>query len=395
MIYQDALYGQVEFPDFIEELMQTPLVQRLKHISQDVLPQNCLSWPVPTRFEHCLGTCALAVKEVLTAHLWWDDDYPPLKGKKLLPISALLHDAGNPPFSHTSELILKQVLNKDGESFLEEMLEGSDAERIIQKLGLSTGEVVDFVTGRTAFSKVLNGSIDMDNLDNIGRYWFTYAGETLFDAQKIAHSFYFNGAEWTLYPKCMEETKKWQEARRKVYRVIYSYPHLAASQMMFRALYIAWIRGEITKEFFFLNEESALDFLQNCNEQSAMLVGKLLNHHWYQEVVSMETTQPHSSLQKLGDFWNSRSLLADCIREYLHNQTGLLIPSGFICAYVGAGKDQRRITLSFYDGEDVFHDEDFYDKKKYDPTYRLKVYVHPELESKKGLIQDFVRTLVN
>lgn len=62
MLWRDPLYGDWELPDFIEDLVHTSEMARLRGITQDVLPNRLLPYCMHSRFEHGLGVCFLAFK---------------------------------------------------------------------------------------------------------------------------------------------------------------------------------------------------------------------------------------------------------------------------------------------------------------------------------------------
>ena len=375
MFYRDAMYGQIELPSFIDDLVNTPEVQRLKLISQDVLPQSCLPYKVNSRFDHSMGVCHLA---------WLAISKNKLSEKDILFLlaSALLHDVGNPPLSHLSEPFLKKLTGKDGESFLENMLENSEAGVWVGKAGLNLHDVVQCVTGNfKPLSVLINGSMDVDNLDNIARYWFTaHDGGILYDTQFIASSFQYREDAWTLNHDCLKETQKWQKARQMVYGIIYEEPHLNAGTMVYRAVEIAFYLGEITEDFFRLNDTQAIDFLLTCNKDSAHLVKKVLDQQRYPEFFSFKTISPSDRLQAIAKDRDMRKILAEMICEQYH------LPPSAVCVYVGQGRDKRKIDLPFVDK----NGSRYLDIKKYPPIYRVKVYVDPECGIKKAMIKSFV-----
>ena len=122
MRYYDALYNvEWELPKIVEKIIHTKEMARLRNITQGIMPNNLnVRGPLPSRFQHSMGVCILA-KEVLNQNPKLFEN----GSSNLLTVSALLHDAGNPPFSHLSEPFLKEVTGHDGESFLIEILDGS------------------------------------------------------------------------------------------------------------------------------------------------------------------------------------------------------------------------------------------------------------------------------
>lgn len=109
-VIHDGVWGTHRFETFEIELINTPLIQRLRQIHQTA--QTFLTYPsaIHTRFEHTLGVTA-QIRNLINAL----QDKFKTSGKKLgllddlltrtLRISAILHDCGHGPLSHTSEEI--------------------------------------------------------------------------------------------------------------------------------------------------------------------------------------------------------------------------------------------------------------------------------------------------
>lgn len=378
MVYRDPLYGEWELPSFLEKIIHTKEMARLRNIAQAVMPNALMPYgTIPSRFHHGLGAAFLAMIVL--------KNNPALaEYKKIFPVAALLHDAGSPPFSHLSEHFLKEVTGKDGESFLEEMLDGSETERALKSIGVSPKDVVRFVTGKiTSYSEILNGSLDVDNLDNVGRYNFAVlSGAPMFDAVKIAAAFQFTSRGWCLFGECYDEAKKWQTSRLLVYRAIYGKPHLNVAAMLYRAVEIAFYAGELWREFFFLDDTRALDYLLfTCNDKTSSLIKRLLRWDWYKEIIAIETTEPSENLKTSASHFTGRRRLAQRISEIFH------IPEEKICVYTGRGKDRRRILIPFITAHGKLYHDDIDDR----PIWRVKVYLAPEMIDRKNEIMAFVQ----
>lgn len=363
MLYGDLLYGRMEIPDFIKEFFWSREVLRLRDISLSVLPQRLtLHGPMPNRFQHSVGVMRLAMavcerKEF--RHL-----------KELLLLSSLLHDAGNSPFSHLSEYFQKETFGKDGESFLEIVLEGSETENLLKRRGIDTKLIVDFVTGNAKpFSDILNGSIDIDNLDNVARYGKSIGlFDNPYDIISIARAFGFDGDKIILENKISPEIEKWKKTRKRVYNLIYSEPHLTSAMMVYRAVEIAFTDGDINKDFFFLNDSKAIDFLASGrNKKTGYLMEKSLRWQWYDYVFGLATTKPSDKLKEYSGNWKGRKIFADALAAKLK------IPDEKVCVYIGKGKEVRDIHLSFADASIPSNPQ----KEK--PIYRVKVYIDPSL----------------
>jgi uncharacterized protein len=181
----DALYGDVELCPKIADLVSQPLVQRLRQVRLSNI--DSISMPgisSITRYEHALGTAHLADRVGVQLSL-------PENEHILLQAAALIHDTAITPFGHLAEEALKYL---DSDFNHEEkwslLLAGSDTTDIggsnlqlflghkgrLQEWALRTfgtveilREVVDTITGRGKFGRLIVGEIDLDNLDNVSR----------------------------------------------------------------------------------------------------------------------------------------------------------------------------------------------------------------------------------
>lgn len=107
-VIHDTLWGTILFNDYEVDLIDTPLIQRLRQIRQTAF--TYLTYPSSThsRFEHTLGVVhqctrlASVLKEKYPKKsLITDDTIVHIR------LAALLHDCGHGPFSHTSEEIYR------------------------------------------------------------------------------------------------------------------------------------------------------------------------------------------------------------------------------------------------------------------------------------------------
>ncbi len=376
MLYCDLLYGTWKLPPAIEKLAHTKEMARLRNITQSTLPNNLIvEGALPSRFHHGLGVCHLAQIVV-------NNNRDLKEYKTLLPVAALLHDAGNPPFSHTSEHFLKEMTGKNGESFLEDILDGSETEKVLKDFGMTSKQVVDLVAGLDKpISDVLHGSMDLDNLDNVGRHnKVMRSGGPEFDAQKIASRFRFD-KEWYLGSSVRANAEMWRYCRLAVYRNIYSQPHLNIGIMIYRALEIAFCEGDLHRNFFFLDDVKALNFLlEKCNPKTAYLADQAIRWNWYHEVFSMEYKYPSGKFKKLAESWRGRKYLADTVAHKLK------IPQKKVCVYIGAGKEKRKIKIPFLFPGGLRR----YDDSDDSPVYRIKIYVPEEFINKAGATRDIV-----
>jgi HD superfamily phosphohydrolase len=118
MIYHDKLYGTVELPQVIEDLMNTAVFQRLKNIHQGgaiFLVNPKLNH---TRFEHSIGVM------LLIKHLG---------GSLEEQIAGLLHDISHTAFSHLIDYVLDIGEEDYHEKRFEEVINDVELKEVLEK----------------------------------------------------------------------------------------------------------------------------------------------------------------------------------------------------------------------------------------------------------------------
>lgn len=126
-VIRDPVYGYIELPDSLAPLVDHPLYQRLRRVSQTSLTSVVYPSATGTRFEHGLGAMHLArrgwraawrnatVGEAghFTNAVSSDISLPAGRFSRLIEDAvggvALLHDLGHPPFSHVLEPAFRQL----------------------------------------------------------------------------------------------------------------------------------------------------------------------------------------------------------------------------------------------------------------------------------------------
>jgi HD superfamily phosphohydrolase len=104
--YDDPIHGQMELPDWLIKVINTPPVLRLAEVGQMPLTGH-------SRLAHSIGVAILALRQAEVLCL-------SEQNKKELTLIALLHDVGHGPFSHMFEKI---YLKRDSENNSKEMFD--------------------------------------------------------------------------------------------------------------------------------------------------------------------------------------------------------------------------------------------------------------------------------
>ena len=217
-IIHDPIWGSVVFYPHEVRLIDSPLFQRLRSINQVGLAESTYPAARHSRFEHSLGTAAVASRmtEGLLDRAKKRKELSRVIGEEdvlLLRMAGLLHDLGHGPYSHLSEAIYgrmpefdelrQEVLRQTGQkispspheilSYLIVVSEAfvsfffkqirfpgirtkKQAERLLHKAANlivgavnvnEKGEKLSFLTG------ILNGNFDADKLDYTQRDSYT------------------------------------------------------------------------------------------------------------------------------------------------------------------------------------------------------------------------------
>jgi len=141
---RDPVHGIIKFTDVEYKLLQHPILMRLHYIHQT--NTAFLSYPAMkhTRLDHSIGVMHLAgrITRIILDQLN-NKNYEELFGKskndreffnkiiETMRLAGLLHDIGQGPFSHVSEVVMSEILSED------EKIE-------MQKLSLKTHEYYSY-----------------------------------------------------------------------------------------------------------------------------------------------------------------------------------------------------------------------------------------------------------
>lgn len=158
---KDSVHDYIEVEDVALALLDTPPVQRLRHIKQ--LGTVTLVYPSAnhTRFEHSLGVYHLADQAL--GHLG-------IEGQQAERVraAALLHDVGHGPYSHNVEDLIHRRTGKYHDDVHDLVGEGEVA-RVLSEHGLNPDAVADLIAGGGELGQLISGELDVDRMDYLAR----------------------------------------------------------------------------------------------------------------------------------------------------------------------------------------------------------------------------------
>ena len=167
---RDPIYGVVPITDIEQEILKLPLMNRLKDIKQLGLAYLAFSGANHTRFEHSVGT--MHVAHLMATGLGIEEELETVR------ISALLHDVGHPPFSHTIEFAAKMFgiieIPDHKEVTRNKIIEDKKLKDILTARPLiHLEDVADLAVGKFTkapyLSQIIDSGVDADKIDYILR----------------------------------------------------------------------------------------------------------------------------------------------------------------------------------------------------------------------------------
>jgi len=263
----DPLYGSIGLNEHLQNLVQRPIVQRLRHVRLS----NIDSIDIPSianlsRFEHVLGVAHLSTLLALR---------PTLDRDELLVLdgAALLHDWAITSFGHLIEEALQYVGTRfSHEERLREILLDSEEELLGADLQILLGRgpglrewataysprnfegilrgIMDAIRGGGRVGRIISGDIDIDNIDNVYRMAYHIGLRVDFAVpERLARSLVGVTDSWR-QPIFRKEARQfilsWQEARRSVYEhLMLSERDFVGKLMLIFATVRAFEAGEI------------------------------------------------------------------------------------------------------------------------------------------------------
>lgn len=167
---QDPVHGLIKLEEDMISIIDTPQFQRLRGVKQLGFANLVYPGANHTRFEHCIGAMHLAKKLAEKLKL----------GKEIV-VSALLHDIAHPPFSHSSESLLRNY--GIGHENIKFAIRG-ELKEVLSELGFSIKEILEIVSGKK--DSIVSGDVDVDRMDYLIRdSHYTGVAYGIFDISRL------------------------------------------------------------------------------------------------------------------------------------------------------------------------------------------------------------------
>lgn len=227
-IFNDPIYGFISIPNtLVFDLIQHPIFQRLRRISQ--MGMSYLVYPGAhhTRFHHALGAMhlmqqaieVLRFKEVLISK----------EEETALLVAILLHDIGHGPFSHALEQsIVENVHHEELSLLLMEQLNAEFDGQLSLAIKVFKGEY-----HRKFMLQLISSQLDMDRMDYLKRDSF-YSGvaEGNINSDRLIQMLNVVDDELVMEEKGIYSIEKFLMARRLMYWQAYLHKTSLVAELM-------------------------------------------------------------------------------------------------------------------------------------------------------------------
>lgn len=300
----DRLYGEIKFPDIIQNLLDCPGLMRLKDVR--MANNQFAMFPAfsnASRYEHSIGVCYLAGVCAKSLNLSAKDTIE-------LMMACLYHDVGTPPFAHAMEEVLQVEYGFDHEQNLRQIIEGrndsyaGNMEQIYmgetvklrsvcqskegRRLRLDVYRIAKIIVGdrKEPLAILLNGNgMDLDNIDNVIR---ASSAMGIIDqkdcelAMRLANSFVINDkGEICHNALYLQDIRQWQKIRNEQYTAIFNSIDDFSYQTMIKKALLLLIEDSnseysLSKDSWKLTDAGILHNYLLKNEKSKPIMRRVL-----------------------------------------------------------------------------------------------------------------------
>ena len=224
---KDSVHDHIEISGVAEALLDTPTVQRLRHISQLGTVQLVYPSANHTRFEHSLGVYHLADRAL--AELGIEG-----RAAERIRAAALLHDVGHGPFSHNIEALIHRKTGNYHDD-VDELLASGDVGEILREHDLDPAHIAGLVAGEGQFGQLVSGELDVDRMDYLVRdAHHTGVPYGTIDAERLLRELTFVDGELVLAAGNVQTAESLLLARALMNPTVYMHPVARISKAMLR-----------------------------------------------------------------------------------------------------------------------------------------------------------------
>ena len=224
---KDSVHDHIDVTGVAEALLDTPALQRLRHIKQLGTVQLVYPSANHTRFEHSLGVYHLANRAL---------DHLGIEGKHAdrLTAAALLHDVGHGPFSHNIESLTHRYTGKYHDDVTELLRQGAVGD-VLRAHDLDPDYIARLIAGEGTYGQLVSGELDVDRMDYLVRdAHHTGVPYGTIDSERLIRELRFVDGELVLDEGNVQNAESLLLARALMNTTVYTHPVARISKAMLR-----------------------------------------------------------------------------------------------------------------------------------------------------------------
>ena len=281
---KDPVHGYIEVPDALIPLLDSPLVQRLHAIRQLGFAYLVYPGANHTRFEHSLGTMALADRVCRELELPEDE-------RLLVTASALIHDIGHGPFSHSSERLAGEYFPFSHDNILPY---SDELQPYFDELGADVKEAAGIISGTHRLASIIHGDLDVDRMDYLMRdAHYTGVPYGVLDANRLIQSFSMDASNgFYLKEEGVSAAESLLIARTLMGPSVYYHHVSRIAEEMFLLAGRHALTAESVQQFLRMDDGEALQTLINSPSECARnLISRIRTRRLYKRAVYVGRNQ--------------------------------------------------------------------------------------------------------
>ncbi|MDK2975246.1 MAG: uncharacterized protein PWP08_1617 [Methanofollis sp.] len=290
-IIKDPVHGDVEVGEAALTLLDSPLLQRLRHVRQLGFASLVYPGANHTRFEHCLGTMHLA--SLLCRHLGL-----PRPDADLITVSALLHDVGHGPFSHASETFMVEMMDRSHQD-VGPLLREEPTAGLIARCGLDLEEVAAVIDGSHRYAGIIHGDLDVDRMDYLLRdAHYTGVPYGIVDAARLIRSIVPTENGIALDQGGINAAESLLIARTLMRPVVYYHHVSRIATSMFHLALLSHIEGseDAVEDLMLMDDDALFTRLLSSPDRTARMLGRrLYGRELYKRAVYVGRSQVNAA----------------------------------------------------------------------------------------------------
>ena len=265
MVIRDPVHGDLTFTEAERRVMDTRQIQRLRGVRQTGTAYLVYPGCVHTRFEHSLGTAAMA-RRILNA-LRSNGVKVDARQEAVVVLSALVHDVSHLPFGHTFEDERKLFPRHDTAERLMHFLSQDELQSALDASGFRD-EVVSLLTDPGFdppwMRHIVSSTVDADLLDYLRRDAY-FAGLRQDYDDRIFSAFTVEEGKLTVdITRLSSRTELLHLLRLRYFlteRVYYHHAKVISGAMIAKAVELAAEGGLVQEDLYDLTDDALLRLL--------------------------------------------------------------------------------------------------------------------------------------